>query len=600
MTQKQSSLGPLVMKKDSDKERIAPPGPSRYNQSLLSKIQRRLDEASLVQEELAGSRENLLIQREKIRSASNRLSDHRKKTGDVEAQFMNIVRQFYLERREEFPPILHDAYNNVEAARDRLGVMDEEYLQAERTLSGLEWTFMEKENDVYQFELHELFSKLAATDVSSPSASRPPTPTVLHSPDRKQPISTVNVEEQYRMAEAELHYLRERFYHLREEQSKHMDDLEVMPESLMLPDDSPELELLERLMTSEVKVQSLRQLLLSANEPLPPLNRRMSDPMHSKNPTPTAFEDHVTVRTESAVQTLSDNPSTQQKIQNWVYDCLSSTAIQRKFYIDISDDSKRVDFRETQQTPKNTMDGDPGLRKSLDVHEDLAIKQQAAGPDSLIAPDITVQVLHKIEGSKVDMKQQPHQPPADELSPSNATMQSASTAQASPAAIPTFTFGDDPREHYSPDAALETYQPSILSTTALRESPLPESRNGSSLDERASVEGEGSTPGKSKNNTREDSLDPYQQSASLSRSSDVQTSSDRVYHDTSRLGQSAISTSDLPWTTFLAVDRDHPPLRRTRSVRSCSLELTMCDRGNASSHVRAHSTPAISFRQYPV
>ncbi|KAF2251921.1 hypothetical protein BU26DRAFT_516648 [Trematosphaeria pertusa] len=79
--------------RDPGRNGTGPTGPRKRDPDLVSEIQRRLERASRMQQELAELREELLVQREKFRSSGNELRTQRIATGDAEVAFMNALRQ---------------------------------------------------------------------------------------------------------------------------------------------------------------------------------------------------------------------------------------------------------------------------------------------------------------------------------------------------------------------------------------------------------------------------------------------------------------------------------------------------------------------------
>lgn len=581
------------------RDRVAPAAPSSYNQSLASEIQRRLDEASLVQEDLREQRQKLLIQREKIRSASNQLRAQRVKTGDAEATFMTALRQFFTERREDFPPKLNDAYGHVEAARDELGAMEEDYLQAESTLSGLEWTFTGKESDVYQFDFHELFASLNSPPPAEPSA-----------------IAS-DVHGNYEMAKAELRDSQEQFKYLREEQSKHIN-LHNLPgvrdpeavyastASLHVSSQSEYFQVLDRIMASEVKVQKLKQLPPDQISML--VDRRMSDPVYSRTHAPNPFEEHARARTESAVQALSNDPYTQRKIEEWVLDCLSNNPIQRKIYIEPENmvggqqppDDSRIDQQgryseHVDEVVDNAIGFSPASSKSWDSFMEYVNRQPSHDHlGSNIAPSHPTPTKAEAEEQGSDEKQisglRADTPP----SPSIPMNQPEAYVQQFPVTIPTVTFEPVPLPlDYLLDAAHEHQQYSHLSIR--QQLPLRHRSDDPARFIGPSFREDDSRVRTTRTETREDSLSPYQHS-NPSRGFTVRRSSpDLAIQSHSHFHQETIAPSDAPSPT-LSIRVSYLPSHRSRS--KCSVELNTNHRLQEKRHGRAHSTSGIFQGQY--
>ncbi|PVH94891.1 hypothetical protein DM02DRAFT_175458 [Periconia macrospinosa] len=548
--------------RDSGRERVAPPGPSRYNQSIISQIQRRLDEASLVQEELGNLRESLLVEREKVRSSSNQLRIQRVKAGDAEANFMNLLRKFFNERREDFPPELNAAYNVVQEARDNLGVMEEDYLQAERTLSGSEWTFMEKEGDVYQFELHELFSNLHLIDNPTGNGSRLPSSQYPVSPVPEPTIVARNPEEEYEMAKAELESLREKFSNLREEQSSRINvlklpkvDLEAISDANILPDE----DLLWKLVASEVKVQKLKQLIVPRDEIPVLLDRRMSDPLNSRSPgpEPIPLDDRATVHTESAVQTLSNDPATQQKTMEWLLDCLSSNAIQRTI-----EQANEVADKDT--SPYSSSD------KNWHFSMDCAGRRSPGTYDEPILTPATQDETGDVESHR----KQSISSPMNEQSISFPMMQPAETLRGFTVHVsPTFSSNSiyEGSEYGLLDTILEPSQSSIVPVDNLQLLQLPGHHK------KASSVGDGNPRQVTcSSDTRSYNLAPYQQS-------NLSTKFNILHKKLSNVA-TRNTQSDTHPHTHLSIGTDYFSSRRSRSEHSSPVERR---------HIRNYSTPVI-------
>ena len=105
-------------------------------QQNRTKVEARLESLSESQDQLASARRQLLITRERVRTASRNVRLKRVDAGDAEVVFMNRLRHFINEPNDAIPETLLDAYNAVVQARDILGEIEEDYLQAERDLTG--------------------------------------------------------------------------------------------------------------------------------------------------------------------------------------------------------------------------------------------------------------------------------------------------------------------------------------------------------------------------------------------------------------------------------------------------------------------------------
>jgi hypothetical protein len=157
------------------------------------------------QVKVARSREALIIERERLRTLSSKVRQKRVEAGNAEAAFMSQLRIYINDTQPKIPSALIDAYSNVENLRNDLGVLEEEFLDAERKLSGMEWRFQNDENEFYQFDLSDALEELESEAASIPhcgskgvstpvpsatflSPSTPPNPVLSTSQPGRAPV----------------------------------------------------------------------------------------------------------------------------------------------------------------------------------------------------------------------------------------------------------------------------------------------------------------------------------------------------------------------------------------------------------------------------
>jgi hypothetical protein len=133
----------------ADVEATQRPHLERFPQELRDLLQ---DVASK-QETLAKSREDLVIERQRLISSRNQVRAKRLETRDAEAGLMSCLRNLMNDVQQKIPASLLESYHRVDTLRNELGILEEEFLLAERKFAGSEWGFMDEENDFYQFEL---------------------------------------------------------------------------------------------------------------------------------------------------------------------------------------------------------------------------------------------------------------------------------------------------------------------------------------------------------------------------------------------------------------------------------------------------------------
>jgi hypothetical protein len=149
---------------------------------MLSSLRTQIEEVIASHENLAEARELLLVKRGKARTRANKVQLKRVDTGNAETEFMDRLREFMFPMDQAIPLLVSDAYTKLVKTRNDLAVTEDDYLLAERELTGLEWSYMDEDNDFYHIELKELVSSLAhqQTNTWNPderTALLPPLPT---------------------------------------------------------------------------------------------------------------------------------------------------------------------------------------------------------------------------------------------------------------------------------------------------------------------------------------------------------------------------------------------------------------------------------------
>ncbi|KAL1596225.1 hypothetical protein SLS59_007924 [Nothophoma quercina] len=171
----------------------------------LSRIQAKVESLSGQQEQLAESRGEILISREDFIQKSKYVREQRDQTANAEVKFMNVLRKHYNSLNTPFPIELDAAYLVVDDERNKLGSLEVEHMDTADELGAQEWAFMEQENDLYQFELRQLFDD--DTDLDEH-------PQQIVSSQRTDPIAP-SVSVQYQVATVEHSRLVDRFRAMR-------------------------------------------------------------------------------------------------------------------------------------------------------------------------------------------------------------------------------------------------------------------------------------------------------------------------------------------------------------------------------------------------
>lgn len=302
--------------------------PKDFARSIVESPLSKLHEIALFQDDVSQARKDLLVERSKTKSAGDAVRSQRIVTGNIEGQLFNALRDFYNTNIGTLPPAIAQVYERVIQERDRLGSIEDSYIEAERALGGSEWRFMQKEAMLYQYHFPDL---RALMDSIIPQAyprteMRPPPPpppdpvllgpqTVLvydappppppHPPEiqslnsgepsimtglrpttQVEPTLEASLNTQYRTAVDELETLRKDFDSLRPKQSELLEtELEERITHAEAPEHrvrSQELfeqysTLLDKLVKKEVQVQRLRHKIWEYSSSKNDLGRRMPD-----------------------------------------------------------------------------------------------------------------------------------------------------------------------------------------------------------------------------------------------------------------------------------------------------------------------------------
>ncbi|KAF2469461.1 uncharacterized protein BDR25DRAFT_304533 [Lindgomyces ingoldianus] len=311
----------------------------RLDLDLLLSIRRRLDEAAETHRKLVTEREKLLIHRENVRSAATKVRSRRIGAGNAEADFMNLLRGFTNQFGHLFTSHLITAYQKVQEARDALGTVEEDYLCAERSLGGFEWTFIDKENDFYQYELQDLFSDEFLDQYSHINAEEPRLPPgpVLDT----VPSSTV-VRLELQAALAKLNQLRTQFNALRPQQARYLEEKRAQKRhknnNLTRTTDTEFVTrysaFLAEISDQEVKAQHLKLTLMQHEASESVIARRSSDPCPFDG-REMSFDIVRRAQTDGAVSTLLENAAFQHRTHEWILERLKGDPLEKTIYLNI-------------------------------------------------------------------------------------------------------------------------------------------------------------------------------------------------------------------------------------------------------------------------
>jgi hypothetical protein len=348
-----------------------------YSDKIMAHIRQRLEEISDSQIDISSARKQLLVKRERLRTASRVVQLKRVDAGDAEAAFMTRVREFVNENPGQLSAPLMDAYREVEETRDNLGEIEQNYLEAESDLTGAEWKFMDQEDRFYQWDIHSIIpeendenaamsvGELNENSPNLPAYSTPlhstgsqglahpldspyaPPPPPTHGPFTSHDLATsssiTNVNQGYATMMAEVDTLKREFDQLRHKQAcelawEESHDLFLPGSEEFVDGDLNDSsngcgDIVYKICIREAKAQRFKvESMIPALDASKP-TRRYSDTAHSIRPATICSTAMRRTQTESAASSLRDHPTAKQKIREWSLFHLKESAVHKQVYL---------------------------------------------------------------------------------------------------------------------------------------------------------------------------------------------------------------------------------------------------------------------------
>lgn len=324
-----SSIVPMTTQRPNGPEQFPstepgePPireSPEAPHQLHSLRFTRHIKNATKEQEELAELRERTLTERMKLERKRKQLREIRTKAGDIEAQIIAQLRGVLEQHKIEFPPKLLTLYSDVQATRDCLGGLEDDYNQAESEYGTLEWTYSNHESKFYR-----KFGSDSGSSASSESS--------------EYPVLPDGPEAQYSSALGELEMLKEQLSDLQREHAEQLEEKnrrELYGLPISIPDasfleDFPrwEEELQRDIKAAEFKAQQLRNELKPHEQHKG--SRRASD-SYPPMPIKVSTVRHVTnmPQSESALASLVEQFTDKRKlISDWILESLKCSPLER-------------------------------------------------------------------------------------------------------------------------------------------------------------------------------------------------------------------------------------------------------------------------------
>ncbi|KAF1941206.1 hypothetical protein EJ02DRAFT_512612 [Clathrospora elynae] len=309
-----------------------------WDQKIIAGTRTRLRALLGQQEKLAETRERLLIDRDTVLEDRKRLRDQRIHTGDAEGGLMNAFRNVYNRLGIPLPEDLTSAYTLVEEQRNKLGYLEDNHLRAEQDLGASEWTLMEMENDLYQYDLQQILLDEGLAGFNDDGDDK--TQDVVGRSDPMLPSITV----QYQVAVADLNRLANNFKILRKSSFDKIDmDRDLVLEEAYFPADDDRVsdyvrlfsDLLGQITDCEVIIQHLKMEGEPHGNSLTPRTRRLSVPVPRPTEACTDYDVPSRALSDSMVPVLSEDVSIMDRVQDWLLHYLKTNAVERLQYMSI-------------------------------------------------------------------------------------------------------------------------------------------------------------------------------------------------------------------------------------------------------------------------
>jgi hypothetical protein len=338
-------------------------------QSSGPTLQRRLRDTINKQQLLASSRRRLLIKREELRSSGNKLKAKRAEARDVEAVFMNTLRQAFYKTKESSESLVV-AFEKVDVVRNDLGELQEDHEKIERTLVGLEWAFMDEEEEFYQFDLEDFIldnsldnnyavpGPNVSVQITHPPPPPPPPPfpppnpalgvshlspfPTLPSQSSHQLSTLALAQRDHQTVQAELDNFKATFRTQRQEQIRHdLEGLVIDFEDEGVVIDPPYgfqsdyFRTLDSIAGREVEAQRLKEEVMHQSLHTSSMQRRKSDSHYIVGQAAVGSFPMERTLSESAVPLLSTSMTLKQRVCQWLLTDLKESVLHRTLYLNL-------------------------------------------------------------------------------------------------------------------------------------------------------------------------------------------------------------------------------------------------------------------------
>jgi hypothetical protein len=301
----------------------------------LQTLEAQVEELANQQEKVAEFREQVLVDRGKIKTSGKHVHRQREIVGRVEAKLMDAFREHYNSLATPLPISLTTAYVSVENERERLVHLEDQYIQMQDPLGAAEWNLMDAETELYQSDLRQLTSDGNETEISG--SVKPDVPLSMPLPTTIAP----SLEVQHQVVVEKHRRVVRRFQDLREDYSIDIhfesdeDDQDIGSDgNCAIP-----LHLFDSVITQmidlEIMERGLRSRLVPEEGPMISKVRHRSD----AGTTPKDWGEDVLLmpraHSDGGLPDVSDNLSNKHFVDHWLLECLKISSTERIQYKNI-------------------------------------------------------------------------------------------------------------------------------------------------------------------------------------------------------------------------------------------------------------------------
>jgi len=302
---------------------------------LIRRLEARLEDIAGQQDNLAQTREQVLVGRERNEGARTEVHRQRILASKAEASLMDAFREHHNRLGTLLPQGLTSAYDAVDNARSKLVDLEDDYIRAQESLVALEWTLMDMESDLYQFHLQQLLAEEDTDMAVQHVAEKIPTPV---------PPSTIilpSLKVQYQVAVAKHDRLVRDFNAFRAGRTDLLDadeaqwPLEDVYE-LPLKASTEDLKIIDNVITPmiycEVEVKRLKAELPSEEGPMISELRRNSDAgsVDCSRFEPTVIPPRA--HSEGVIRHISSHLPNKHNVDYWLLESLKVSTVEQLRY----------------------------------------------------------------------------------------------------------------------------------------------------------------------------------------------------------------------------------------------------------------------------